>query len=265
MVSIKKQCISEFLCSLLVGFFGLSCLVLLSPQEHLIDQYEFSMLFGLAIAFTVLIFAPVSGAQFNPGITLAMVITKRQDKKTLLPYIGAQLVGWFCGAAMVYGVFYNVISKMAVNDAVQLLYCNYNTGQWFAAIPLELIFTAFLIIVVIASNDERIVNKPSRALFPLVLALYITFAVTIAGPYSGACFNWTRDFGPRLFALIWGAAHGADLSLVFGPDCQALLYLFVPAVGAVLGAIVYDFGIARLLPKVKTAVKEKESKPKSKK
>lgn len=252
MVSLLKQCLSEFLSALLVGFFGLGCLVPLNLG--IINQFQFSLLFGLAIAFIVIIFNPMSGAQFNPGVTLAMVLTKRQDKKTLLPYWGAQFLGWFVGAVLVYGVFFNQISGIAeasVNGAaaVNLLFCNYNQGGWYAAVPLEVILTAFMVILILACNDQRIVNKPGKALFPLLLALYITFAVTLAGPYSGACLNAARDFGPRLFALIWGSIKQYDVSAVFGNGYQFLLYLFIPTIGAVLGAYIYDFGIARILPK----------------
>ncbi len=262
MVSLKKQCLSEFLCGLLVGFFGLACLVPLHKINgggNLIDQYEFSMLFGLAIAFVVVIFNPVSGAQFNPGVTLAMVLTKRQDKKTLVPFIFSQIFGWFCGAALVYGVFYQQIHHIMDVEvegafvATNLLFCTYK-GNYGAAIPLEIILTGFMVILILACNDQRIVNKPGKALFPLVLALYITFAVTLSGPYSGACFNMARDFGPRLFAVIWGLAHGANLSQAFGANCEFLLYIFVPTLGAVLGAFVYDGAIGRLLPQPKVKV-----------
>lgn len=256
MVSLKKQCLSEFLCGLLVGFFGLACLVPLkaSGAGHLIDQYEFSMLFGLAIAFVVVIFNPVSGAQFNPGVTLAMVLTKRQDKKTLVPYILSQILGWFAGAALVYGVFYNQIESKFFTEAgrVSLLYCGFQ--GYYAVFPLEIILTAFMVILILACNDQRIVNKPGKALFPLLLAFYITFAVTLAGPYSGACLNAARDLGPRIFAVIYGAIKGYDVSSVFGAPCDFLIYLFIPTLGAVIGAFIYDGAIARLLPQPKVQV-----------
>ncbi|MCQ2791944.1 MAG: aquaporin family protein [Bacilli bacterium] len=251
MVSLKKQCLSEFLCGLLVGFFGLGCLIPLHLK--IIDQFQFSMLFGLAIAFVVLVFNPVSGAQFNPGVTLAMVITKRQDKKTLIPFILAQILGWFCGAALVHAAFYNQIDIIAMEmsqgvAAVNLLFCNYNAGGLYGVFPFEIILTAFMVIVILACNDQRIVNNPGKALFPLVLALYITFGVTLAGPYSGACLNMARDFGPRLFALIWGTIKGYDTSAIFGNGYQFLVYIFVPTLGAVLGALIYDGAITHLLP-----------------
>lgn len=258
MVSLRKQCLSEFLCGVLVGFFGLGCIVV--KTMGIINLLEFSLLFGLAIGFVVVIFNPMSGAQFNPGVTLAMVLTKRQDKKTLLPYIGAQILGWFVGAAMVYGVFYFQINKLitegyAINKiapigeagAINLLTCRC-TNQ-IAAIPLEFILTGFMVMLILACNDQRIVNKPTKALFPITLALYITFAVTFAGTYSGAALNLARDFGPRLFATIWGACKGFDVSVAWNWDC--LIYLFIPAAGAVAGAFAYDYGIARLLPVVK--------------
>jgi len=262
MVSLKKQCLSEFLCGLFVGFFGLGCIVV--KRMGVIDLLQFSLLFGLAIAFVVVIFNPMSGAQFNPGVTLAMVLTKRQDKKTLLPYIGSQLLGWFAGAAMVYGVFYFQIDKMMAGGykgveiltqagAINLLTCA--CQNQISAIPLEFILTGFMVMLILACNDQRIVNKPGKALFPLVLALYITFAVTFAGTYSGAALNLSRDLGPRLFATIWGAIKGYDVSVAWNYDC--LIYLFVPAAGAVAGAFIYDYGIARLLPKDKEIIDTK--------
>ena len=254
MVSLKKQCLSEFLCATLVGFLGLGCLV--PKNMGIMDLFQFSLLFGLAIAFIVVIFNPVSGASFNPGVTLAMVLTKRQDKKTLLPYWGAHLAGWFCGAMMVYGVFYKQIAGMIADKtltevgAVGLLYCHATNVA--AAIPLEFILTGLMVVIILACNDQRIINKPGKALFPLVLALYITFAVTMAGAYSGAALNAARDLGPRLFALIWGAAHGYDISHVF--EWNTLIYVFVPAIGAVCGAFFYDGFIGWLLPPLKAEI-----------
>jgi len=267
MVSLKKQCLSEFLCGMLVGFFGLGCLIPKTLNAGSMNLFQFSMLFGLAIAFIVVIFNPMSGAQFNPGVTLAMVATKRQDKKTLLPYIVSQLAGWFVGAALVYGVFYYQINQIFDNtlatagktiaDAQKatlgLLVCSC-TNQ-IAAIPLEFILTGFMVMLILACNDQRIVNKPGKALFPLVLALYITFAVTLGGNYSGAALNLSRDLGPRLFATIWGACKGYDVSLIWNLDC--LIYLFVPAAGAVAGAFIYDYGIAKLLPTDKPIIDTK--------
>lgn len=250
MVSLKKQCLSEFLCGLLVSFLGLACLVPL--KDSIIDQYEFSLLFGLVIAFTVIIFNPVSGAQFNPGVTLALVITKRENKKALLPYIGSQFLGWFLGAALVYSVFFKQINNFA-DPMLRLNFLCCGFQGYSAVFPLEIILTAFLVILILACNDKRIVNKPSKALFPLTLAFYITLVVALAGPYSGACLNAARDFGPRLFATIWGAANGYDVSVLW-KDCSFLIYLLIPTFGAVAGALVYDYGIARLLPEPKVEI-----------
>jgi len=263
MVSLRKQCLSEFLCGLLVGFFGLGCIVV--KRMGIINLFEFSLLFGLAIAFVVVIFNPMSGAQFNPGVTLAMVLTKRQKKKTLVPYILCQILGWFAGAAMVYGVFYFQINKLMEGayelqgsvltqaGAVGLLVCS--AENQISAIPLEFILTGFMVMIILACNDQRIVNKPGKALFPLVLALYITFAVTLAGSYSGAALNMARDFGPRLFATIWAACKGYDFTCIW--NVNVLIYVFVPAAGAVAGAFIYDFGIAKLLPDDKPIIDTK--------
>ena len=65
-----------------------------------------------AIAFTDLtktyaetvVLGPVSGAHFNPAVTLALALFRGFSWKKVLPYWGAQVIGGMVGAAIVYAV-----------------------------------------------------------------------------------------------------------------------------------------------------------------
>ena len=81
-----KQMRSEFWASFVLALMGLGAVVPLAVTES-INLYEFCVLFGLLVAFVIIIFNTFSGAQFNPGVTIALVVTKRQSPKTLLPYL----------------------------------------------------------------------------------------------------------------------------------------------------------------------------------
>jgi glycerol uptake facilitator-like aquaporin len=48
---------------------------------------------GAALALVVYLGGPISGGNFNPAVTLMMVVAKKQKMDTLVPYILAQIAG----------------------------------------------------------------------------------------------------------------------------------------------------------------------------
>lgn len=249
MVSLKKQVISEFLASFLLGLFGLGLVVPLSVTGHIQNLFQFGALFGTIIAFVIIIFNPVSGAQFNPGVTLACVVTKRQSPKTLVPFILAQICGWGLGSGGAYVMFWNYCKEFAASGAgnpVNLFFCS--TTDLLSGVGVEFLGTAMLVIAVFAITDDRMPNKPSNSFFPFVIAFFILWAVTWGAGFTGTAINMARDFGPRVVGFIYGLINGYDVSACFS-DGLWLLYFFVPCIGAVCGALFYDGVIAKLLPK----------------
>ena len=50
-------------------------------------------LIGLALTVMILVFGKLSGGNFNPAVTLMMVLGKKQPRSELLPYLLAQSLG----------------------------------------------------------------------------------------------------------------------------------------------------------------------------
>lgn len=247
----RKQIVSEFLASFVLAFMGLGIIVPLSVTES-INLYQFCVLFGFLVAFVIILFNTISGAQFNPGVTISLVISKRQSPESLLPYLAAQFAGWFAGTVCIYIIFWNQLKEFnesGMGNSVNLFFCSMSdvwTGVW-----IEFIWTAFLMILVLACIDMRIVNQPGNALFPVIIGMYITLAVAFGAPYTGMALNAAREFAPRVAGFIFGLINGYDVSACFS-DLRFIIYLIVPTVGAVMGTLFYDHVISKLLKENET-------------
>ena len=246
---LKKQTISEFLASYILGFLGLGLVVPYAVGGYINSLFEYGILFGMIIAFVIILFNPVSGAQFNPAVTFAMVFSKRQDKKTLIPFIIVQVLGWGLGAATNYLVFINEMQQyyLAGNNPVNLFFCN--TGDVWSGLILEIVGTGVLLCVILGLIDKRCFNKPSNQLFPFAIAFLIWFLVSWAGGFTGTAINVGRDLGPRIFAFIYGKIMGYDTSACFSTGTW-LVYVIGPLVGGILGVLLFDKVISPLLTEV---------------
>lgn len=247
MIPMRRREISEFLASFFLAFLGLGLLIPLNVSKT-ISPAMFNVMFGMLVAFDIIIFNTISGAQFNPSVTLAMVFIHRQQFADVVPYIVAQLLGWAAGTAGIYIVFWNQLAEYAASGAGNpstLLLCaspDLWTGIW-----VEFILTALLLILILTILDKRILNNPGRPLFPFVVGAYITTALTFGSTYSGTAINPARDLAPRIVGLVYGLIHGCDVSACFASG-QFIMYLIVPTLGAISGALFYAKVLSKMLP-----------------
>lgn len=256
-----KKILSEFFASLFLGFFGLGAVFVLVKLGVVENAFQFSILFGLIIAFVIILFNPISGAQFNPGVTICMTIFRGHPKNLLVPFIVAQVLGWGVGVLGVFAVYNNVFTRLMAEDPSffppSMFYCSTVQENMIAASALEFIMTAMLLIAILAMIDDRFVNKPGDALFPWAIAVLIVFLISFGG-YTGCGINGARDFGPRLAGLLWCLIRGIDPSPIFAGG-QWLMYIVAPCAGAVFGGWFFDKCICSLLlSDEKVTAKEKE-------
>jgi len=180
------------------------------------------ILFALIQALAV-----VSGAHFNPAVTVAMTAIRQITLIDAAIYIVVQLVGAIAAAFVVKLLFDNpfaagtedpTFGAVAVGKAA--------AGSNTVALGAEVIGTFFLVwaIVGVAVNPRGFAHWAGFA-----IGATLGGAVMILGPASGAGLNPARAFGPALIA------HSFDQSAI----TWILIWVIGPLVGALLAAFLY--------------------------
>jgi len=232
--------------------------------------WQVAIVWGIAIMLAIYTVGAVSGAHINPAITLAFAVWGRFPRRSVLPYILAQLTWAFLAAAtlfvlfnpylkareqekhvargspgseitaMCYGEYFpspgplsNAEGPYSV-DAHQRLNVLVSEPTAFFA---ELLGTLVLAMVVFAVTDERNSEAPPGGLAPVFIGLTVSALISVIAPLAQACFNPARDFGPRLFAFLagWGSIA---LPRTRGTGFLTV-YLIAPILGAIIGSGLY--------------------------
>jgi glycerol uptake facilitator protein len=216
---------------------------------------------AMAVTFGVYVAGGISGAHINPAVTLALAFKRQFPWSKALPYMAAQVIGAFVGAALVYLVYHNAIASFEeTNNITRGAPDSNTTFSIFATFPApyynggmigplidQIVGTMFLIIFVFALIDT--LNQAPRAnLTPLLVGLAVAAIGMSYGANAGYAINPARDFGPRIFALFAGWGQVAFPGTVKGAFTA---YFWVPIVGpfvgGVIGAYIYDFFIQDVL------------------
>jgi MIP family channel proteins len=224
----------------LIGTFGLVffvCMVVVlyapaaqpaaQPGLPTVQPFQDWAVIGLVHAFVLFALiqtlAIVSGAHFNPAVTVALAAIRQIRPPDAAMYIVAQLIGGLAGALVCKLMFDTPKGESVHFGAVGLgAAIGQKTTVGFAA---EVIGTFFLVwaIVGVAVNPRGAKDWAGFAIGATLGA-----AVMIFGPVSGAGFNPARAFGPAVVGE-FGVGTGTWL----------LVWVLGPLVGALLAAFVY--------------------------
>jgi glycerol uptake facilitator protein len=199
---------------------------------------------GLAVLMGICVAGRVSGAHLNPAVTLALAVFRGFPWSKVAPYMAAQVVGAFAGAALVYvnylPAFQAFDPDLSKTAGVLATFPAFPDRWWYGFLD-QVVGTALLVGLILAITDPA--NRPvPPSLQPLVIALVVVAIGVSWGGMHGYAINPARDFGPRLFALAAGFRNTGFDSLVW------VVPIVGPLVGGLFGAFVYDRMIRPFLP-----------------
>ncbi len=158
----------------------------------------------------------ISGANYNPAVTLALLMNKKIDQQTAIRYMLTQLLAGIAAAA-VYFVVANktFVPQMGADVSI------------FSALTVEIVFTFLLASVVlhVAATDKTKGND----YYGLAIGLTVMAIAFAGGPISGGAYNPAVGVSPLLFDVPHLGSHLVSL----------LIYLIGPFAGGALGGLVY--------------------------
>src|SRR4249920_2428105 len=164
-----RRYITEF-----VGTFGL---VLTIGCVVLGESSLAPLAIGGVLAALVFAGGHISGAHYNPAVTLAVFLRGRVRGMDVLPYFGAQIVGGLLGA---------VVARVIVNPAsVKAL--SFSGIGIAAPLVAEFVFTFLLAYVVL--NVATSQDHPDNSFYGLAIGFILFAGVSAVGGLSGAAFN----------------------------------------------------------------------------
>lgn len=239
----------EFIGTFMMCFFGIGAVAVTSLYGTMTGNYQVGMIWGVTIAIAIYVCRHLSGAHFNPAVSLAMVVDGRMSVRELPAYLAGQFVGAFVAGLALWGFFADSVTKWLADNGVTMMAKSAASGIWCevfpnnsAAIVSNVVgafaegFGVFILVLVIFSlTSTENTGRPNAHLAPLFIGLTITIIIGFAGPLTNAGLNPARDLGPRLVGLMVGFGN-----LAFTWDA-ILVYTIGPLIGGVLAALVYRF------------------------
>jgi aquaporin Z len=192
---------------MMIGYSSVAAFVSTSVPGLLVVPFAF----GLGLLAAIFAFGHISGAHYNPAVTVAITLDGRLPVIDAAGYIIAQVIGALGAAAVVM----LTVSKEAVAAGIT------KPGSGISdvsALIIETIFTAIFVMVILSSSKRT--PQIAGLVIPLTLVA-IHFAIA---PLTGSSVNPARSIGSALI--------GGDLTGLW-------IYLVAPTVGGIIGALIY--------------------------
>jgi aquaporin Z len=184
-----------------------------------------ALAFGLTVLTMAFAIGHISGCHLNPAITVGLVAGKRFPAGEALPYIIAQVVGAIAAASVLFVIAsgkdgFSLAGGFAANG-----YGEHSPGGYslLACLVAEIVLTAFFLIVIMGSTDER----APKGFAPIAIGLCLTLIHLISIPITNTSVNPARSTGQALFVQGWALG-------------QLWLFWVAPLIGGILGGLIYN-------------------------
>ena len=186
---------------------------------------------ALAVAIPAAIFTSVSGALFNPALTIALAIVGQFTWSQVIPYIIAQLLGAFLGAVVVYITYYNHFEETEDQNSKLGVFCTIPEIEDHKINFLTEFIGTFVLTFAVLGIGAQNIDYGVKVI--IIGCLIWAIGLSLGGP-TGYAINPARDFGPRLAHFLLPIPRKGSSKWEY-----AWIPIVAPIIGAICGALVF--------------------------
>ncbi|MBE9186565.1 aquaporin [Microcoleus sp. LEGE 07076] len=205
----SREAFAEGLGTFILVFAGTGAVMVNKISGGSVTHLGVSFVFGAVVAAMIYAIGHISGAHFNPAVTLGFWASGFFPKYKVLPYILAQCAGAIAASQLLL----ITIGKVANLGATVPL-----NGNWLQCLILETVLTFILMFVILGSGLDR---RAHIGFAGIAIGLTVGLEAAFMGPITGASMNPARSLGPALVGGIWehhwvywvGPIWGAQLAV----------------------------------------------------
>ena len=184
-----------------------------------------SLAFGLTVLTMAYALGPLSGAHFNPAVSLGLCVGGRFPWRELPAYLCGQLIGALLAGLVLYGIAsggpgFDLSGGFAANG-----YGAHSPGGYSLAACLlaEVVLTFGFVFVIMGATDGK---RAPAGFAPIAIGLCLTLVHLVGIPVTNTSVNPARSTGVAVFVGGWAVA-------------QLWVFWLAPLVGGALGALLY--------------------------
>jgi len=233
-MTLLTKCIFEFIGTMVLILLGdgvVACTTLNKSKGQNAGWVVITLAWGFAVMCGVFVSGPYSGAHLNPAVTLGFAIAGMFPWCQVAGYVIAQMLGGFCGAALVYLFYKDHFDATEDADTKLGVFCTMPAimNKW-RNFFCEMLASWVLVFVILTFTTKE--NTPSVGVGDLgalpVTMLIMAIGMSL-GRTTGYAINPARDIAPRI-------AHA--VLPIKGKRDSGWGYAWIPGFGPMVGAVV---------------------------
>jgi MIP family channel proteins len=209
---LSPAAITEGIGTFILVFAGTGSVMVNQISNGAVTHLGISFVFGAVVAALIYTLGHISGAHFNPAVTLAFWKSGVFAQQKVAAYLIAQALGAIGASAFL---------RFSLGNVAQMGATLPLHGNWQQSFMLETVLTFILMFVILGSGLDR---RASSDFAGLAIGLTVALEAACMGPITGASMNPVRSLGPALVGGLWQ---------------HHWLYWVAPIGGAQLAVLVY--------------------------
>lgn len=219
LMDITKKYIAEFIGTFFLLFIGTGAILIDSISHSALGHIGVAFAFGFVIVIMIYACGHISGAHFNPAVTIAFAVAGRFSKREVIPYIVSQFLGALSASELLQLLFGNICDMGSTLPTLP-------SGSDLISISfmMEFVFTFLLMFVIMSVATD---SRAESSLAGIVIGSTVFIGALVAGPISGGSFNPARSIAPAIVSGNFNHLWLYIVAPVFGATCASLIYNFL--------------------------------------